>query len=118
MKPTNTPLPPAPTITRTTVEADEDTPASNTRQKKADYNYNPSNNNRLCKAFRQNTQETMLATFGIGKHTTNNRTLARHQYPKEVLSAVLNRDTGELMEYRHLIGNPKYRTIWSKSYGN
>ena len=22
------------------------------------------------------------------------------------------------MEYRHLIGNPKYQKIWSKSYGN
>ena len=35
-----------------------------------------------------------------------------HCLPKEVLTAVLNKKTGELMEYRHLIGNPKYRELW------
>ena len=35
-----------------------------------------------------------------------------------MLNAVLNEDTGELMEYRHLIGNPKYREIWGQAYGN
>ena len=60
----------------------------------------------------------MLASFDIGRHTSNARTLARRQYRKEVLAAVLNKDTGEIMEYLHLIGNPKYRALWSKSYGN
>ena len=40
------------------------------------------------------------------------------QYPKEVLTSVLNKETGELMDYRHLIGNPRYRALWSKSYVN
>ena len=31
---------------------------------------------------------------------------------------VLEKNTGELMEYRHLIGNSRYRALWSKSYGN
>ena len=35
-----------------------------------------------------------------------------------MLNAVLNEDTGELMEYRHLIGDPKYREIWGQAYGN
>ena len=38
--------------------------------------------------------------------------------PKEFLSAVLIEETSELMEYRHLIGNPKYRELWQNSYGN
>ena len=39
----------------------------------------------------------MLASFDIGQYTANACTLARLQYPKEVLAAVLNEDTGELM---------------------
>ena len=35
-----------------------------------------------------------------------------------MFNAVLNEDTGELMEYQHLIGNPKYREIWGQAYGN
>ena len=45
-------------------------------------------------------------------------TLMSRCYPKEVLAAVLNEETGELMEYRHLIGNPKYRELWQRSYGD
>ena len=97
MNPTKTPPPPAPTITWPTVEAEKDPPANNNRHKKAAYDDNPANNTRLRKYFSQNTQETMLATFDIGKHTTSARTLARRQYPKEVLAAVLNKDTGELI---------------------
>ena len=40
------------------------------------------------------------------------------RFPKEVLAAFLNKETGELMEYRHLIGNPKYHVLWKNSYGN
>ena len=58
----------------------------------------------------------MLGSLDIGRHTTNTCTLARFQYQKEVLAAVLNEDNGELMEYCHLIGNPKYRALWSTSY--
>ena len=74
----------------------------------------PSNNIRSKTAIHQSTRESMLASFDIFQHTANARTLARHQYPKEFLSPILNKDTGELMEYRHLIGNPKYLALWSK----
>ena len=37
---------------------------------------------------------------------------------KELLNAMFDEDTGDLLEYRHLIGNLKYREIWSKLYGN
>ena len=59
----------------------------------------------------------MLASFDIGQHTSNAQTFTRRQYPEEVLADVLNKDNSELMEYCHLIGNPKYRTLWRKSYG-
>jgi hypothetical protein len=34
-----------------------------------------------------------------------------------MLHAVLNDETGELMEYRHLVSNPKYRDTWKNAYG-
>ena len=34
-----------------------------------------------------------------------------------MLAAVLDKETGELMEYRHLVANPKYQQIWSAAYG-
>ena len=33
-----------------------------------------------------------------------------------MLNAVLDKDTGELMEYRHLMKKPKYRNIYGNSY--
>ena len=35
-----------------------------------------------------------------------------------MLAAVLNKEKGDLMEYRHLIGNPSYRALRSKLYRN
>ena len=34
----------------------------------------------------------------------------------ELINAVLDEDTGELMEYRRLMKNPKYRTLYRDSY--
>ena len=34
----------------------------------------------------------------------------------EMINAVLDKDTGELMEYRHLMKSPKYRQLYGKSY--
>ena len=33
-------------------------------------------------------------------------------------NAVLDAETGKLMEYQHLINTPKYREIWDKSFEN
>ena len=30
----------------------------------------------------------------------------------------MDKDTGQLMEYRHLMSNPKYQEVWGKSAGN
>ena len=44
------------------------------------------------------------------------RNAAIRKFPKEALAAVLNEETGELIEYRHLITNPKYRPTWMPAY--
>ena len=63
-------------------------------------------------------QEAMLSCFNIRQQSTSACTLMYRRFPKEVLAEVLNKETGELMEYRHLIGNSKYRKLWQNSYGN
>eukprot|EP00804_Cyclotella_cryptica_P018671 CCRYP_007187-RB/>CCRYP_007187-RB protein AED:0.29 eAED:0.29 QI:0/-1/0/1/-1/0/1/0/524 len=63
------------------------------------------------------THETMLnflATHHIGITAA---TATQRRYPPDMLHAVLNDETGELMEYRHLIANPKYRDTWQNAYG-
>jgi hypothetical protein len=40
---------------------------------------------------------------------------SHQQFPWESLNAVLNTDTGALMEMRHLPVNPKYKELWGKS---
>ena len=37
-------------------------------------------------------------------------------FPVEILNAVLDKDTGELLEMHHLLVNPKYKDVWGKSY--
>jgi hypothetical protein len=43
------------------------------------------------------------------------------KYPLQFLCdfayAVLDNDTGDLLEYRHLIKHPKLKDIWSQSFG-
>jgi hypothetical protein len=41
---------------------------------------------------------------------------ARCLFPIEILNAVLNLDTGKLLEMQHLLVNPKYKDLWGKSY--
>ena len=62
-------------------------------------------------------QETMLRMINIQQPNFSPKRAASRKYPKEALAAVLNEETGELMEYRHLIANPKYRPIWKPAYG-
>ena len=60
----------------------------------------------------------MLAIIQLQKTDMKARTMAARKSPRHMLNAVLNEDTGELMEYRHLIGDPKYREICGQAYGN
>ena len=81
------------------IRADETTPATNTRSKRQ---------------IRTLTQDMMFASITLNEVAMN----ARRTFPRHILNSVLDKDTGEIMEYRHLIGNPKYRDIWSHGYGN
>ena len=42
--------------------------------------------------------------------------LASRCFPSDMLNAVLDTDTGELMEYRHLMKKPKYCNLYGNSY--
>eukprot|EP00804_Cyclotella_cryptica_P005330 CCRYP_020410-RA/>CCRYP_020410-RA protein AED:0.19 eAED:0.19 QI:0/-1/0/1/-1/1/1/0/760 len=63
------------------------------------------------------TQETMLHFSQLPAPTFTAQRAASRLFPTDFLNAILNEDTGELMEYRHLIKDPKYSTIWKKAYG-
>ena len=43
---------------------------------------------------------------------------ARRKLPIKILNTVLDEETGELMEIRHLMNKPKYRKVWGTYYGN
>lgn len=51
----------------------------------------------------------------------NPRNVASRKYPLEFLcefaNAVMDENTGEMLEYRHLIKRPEYRDVWSKAFG-
>ena len=63
------------------------------------------------------TQEYVLQMININQSSFTAQQAALWKYPKEDLSEVLNEETGELMEYRHLISDPKYRKICKPAYG-
>ena len=74
------------------VSYEESTPAQNTRSRAITI-----------------TQESILRTIEITDRGFNAQQASRRQFNKETLAAVLNEETGELMEYPHLVANPKYR---------
>eukprot|EP00804_Cyclotella_cryptica_P001885 CCRYP_007356-RA/>CCRYP_007356-RA protein AED:0.20 eAED:0.20 QI:0/-1/0/1/-1/1/1/0/768 len=63
------------------------------------------------------TQETILHLLHSTQTPLTPRSAATRQFPHDALSAILDTDTGELLEHRHLIKNPKYCTIWKNAYG-
>jgi hypothetical protein len=52
----------------------------------------------------------------ITSHCLTPANASRCSFPAKILNAVLDKDTGELLEMRHLIINPKYKDVWGKSY--
>lgn len=63
------------------------------------------------------TQEAVLATMEIYEVQVQPRALAGRRYPAQMLNAVLNKETGEMMEYRHLMADPKLKSLWQAKYG-
>eukprot|EP00804_Cyclotella_cryptica_P030011 CCRYP_013454-RA/>CCRYP_013454-RA protein AED:0.36 eAED:0.39 QI:0/0/0/1/0/0/4/0/743 len=63
------------------------------------------------------TYETMLHALSTHHNGITASQATQRRYPTDMLNAVLNDETGELMEYRHLVSNPKYRDTWKNAYG-
>ena len=58
----------------------------------------------------------MLSYANLGQLLMSPRNLTSQKFLFEIINAVLDKDTGELMEYLHLMKNPKYRQLYGKSY--
>ena len=61
-------------------------------------------------------QEAIIECVEVTQLKVTPRLLASRQFPIEILNAVLDEDTGELMEYQTLMNNPKYRNLYGNSY--
>jgi len=69
------------------------------------------------------TQDFMLQCMEIPgyKAPFTVRQVASRKYPLQFLCnlayAVLDNKTGDLLEYRHLMKHPRYKDVWTKSFG-
>jgi hypothetical protein len=61
------------------------------------------------------TQEAILACMNTYSYITlrslTPANASRCSFPVKILNTVLNKDTGELLEMRHLLTNPKYKDV-------
>jgi len=94
-----------------------------TRDEYNDYNAPPSSNMQQQQETRTLTQDFMLQCTEIPgyKAPFTARQAASRKYPLQFLCdlayAVLDNKTGDLLEYRHLMKHPKYKDVWTKSFG-
>ena len=58
----------------------------------------------------------MLSCATVEQMNLSPKHLASRRFPVEMINTVLNEETGELMEYHHIMKNPKYRQLWATSY--
>ncbi len=91
---------PKPTAQHPRVSTFTSSPAFNTRSKQ-----------------RSITQETILHNIDFAASPFTPQQAAHCNFPFGILNAVHNKETGELMEYKHLAANPKHCTIWTRAYG-
>ncbi len=98
----------SPSIIPVILQEDDEAPSANTQSQQQDHTL---------------TQDYMLHMMEITGYTApfTARQAASRQYPLQFLCdfayAVLDDDTGDLLEYCHLIKHPKYKDTWSKSFG-
>ena len=89
-------------------QVDDSTPAENTRRQ------------RKVRSITQDYLFHMMETPSLVQPFTAKQASAR-KYPLQFLCdfayAVLDDETGDLLEYRHLLKHPKYKDVWSKSFG-
>ena len=88
-----------------------------------EYDSPPAANTRQQRETRTLTQDFMLQCMEIPgyKSPFSPRQAASRKYPLQFLCdlayAVLDDETGDLLEYRHLMKHPKYKDVWTKSFG-
>ena len=58
----------------------------------------------------------MLACANVMWLPMSPKNLAQRKYPREIINTVLNQATGEMMEYRQVMKNPKYQELYEKAY--
>jgi hypothetical protein len=84
----------------------------------------PAANTQQQRQIRTLTQDYMLHMMEIPGYTTpfTPQQAVSRTFPLQFLCdlayAVLDDDTGNLLEYRHLIKHPKYKDMWSNSFRN
>ncbi len=87
------------------------------------YNSPPAANTRQQQENRTLTQDFMLQCMEIPGYTApfTPQQAASRKYPLQFLCdlayTVLDDETGDLLEYRHLMKHPKYKDVWTKSFG-
>jgi hypothetical protein len=63
----------------------------------------------------------MLSVVEFGNTKLAPQRLASRRFPMqflcEIAGAVMDEDTGDMLEYRHLVKIPKYRVVWTKAFG-
>ena len=71
---------------------------------------------------RRSRREALLSAVEISNSCPTAAQAARRKYPMTFLcdfaGSVLDKETGELLEYRHLIKHPKMKDDWRYSFGN
>eukprot|EP00956_Cyclotella_meneghiniana_P036712 scaffold129408_cov92-Cyclotella_meneghiniana.AAC.1 len=65
--------------------------------------------------------DALMSMLELSRPNLDAKKLATRKFPLEFLcefaNAVMDEDTGEMLEYRHLVKRPKYRDTWSKAFG-
>jgi hypothetical protein len=65
--------------------------------------------------------DVMLSVVKFGNTKLAPQRLASRRFPMqflcEIAGAVMDEDTGDMLEYRHLVKIPKYRVVWTKAFG-
>jgi hypothetical protein len=83
------------------------TPRYNTRQQK--------------RVYGTPLTDAILTVMELSGITACPRRLSQQKFSSQVLlemmNAVMDVEAGDMMEYRHLLKNPKYRDTWSKAFG-
>ena len=88
----------------------DDSPAENTRSK-----------TRRQETIMRMSDEVMLSCIQMTKKATiNPKAAASKKYPMQLLcdlaGAVLDQDTGDLLEYKHLLKHPKLKETWGRGH--